>query len=141
MAWVVDTCLLIDVFEDHPVFGTPSADLLALYAEEGLVVSPPTYVELAPCFGGDRDLQDEFLEGVGVAYREAWTWADSLRAHAAWHTHTLLPRSGRTRKRPLADVLIGAFAERFSGLLTRNPDDFRATFEDLTLRVPVLPTS
>ena len=141
MAWVVDTCLLIDIFENDATFGIPSADLLALCLEEGLVVSPATYVELAPCFGGDLDLQNEFLGGVGVAYREAWTWEDSLRAHAAWHAYTLRRRSGQARKRPLADILIGAFAQRFSGLLTRNPDDFRTAFQDLPLRLPVLPTS
>lgn len=105
------------------------------------MVSPVTYVELAPCFGGDPDLQNEFLGGVGVGYREAWTWEDSLRAHATWHADTLRRRSGQVRKRPLANILIGAFAQRFSGLLTRNPDDFRAAFQDLPVRLPVLPTS
>lgn len=136
MAWVVDTCLLIDVLEQDPAFGSFSADLLDRHAEEGLVISPITYAELAPAFEGDRDLQDEFLDGVGVAYREDWTWDDTLRAHRAWHAHTLRRRLGQAPKRPLADLLIGAFALRFQGLLTRNPSDFQATFRSLTLRLP-----
>jgi predicted nucleic acid-binding protein len=136
MAWVVDTCLLIDIFEGDPVFGMPSADLLALHAPDGLTISPVTYAELAPAFEGDRGLQDEFLGGVGIALREPWVWDDTLRAHFAWHGYVLRRRAGQAPKRPLADILIGAFALRFQGLLTRNPSDFRLVFSELPLRLP-----
>jgi predicted nucleic acid-binding protein len=136
MAWVVDTCLLIDIFGGTHGFATSAADLLARHADDGLVICPMTYAELAPAFAGDRDLQDEFLGGVGAAYHESWRWEDTLRAHAAWYEHVRKKRAGHARKRPLADVLIGAFACRFQGLLTRNPDEFRATFQDLILRLP-----
>jgi predicted nucleic acid-binding protein len=139
MAWVIDTGLLIDIFEGNPGFATSAADLLARHAEDSLVVCPMTYVELAPAFEGDRDLQDEFLGGVGTAYHESWRWEDTLQAHAAWHEHVRKKRAGPARKRPLADILIGAFALRFQGLLTRNPDEFRATFQDLILRLPAAP--
>ncbi|MBM3833050.1 MAG: type II toxin-antitoxin system VapC family toxin [Verrucomicrobia bacterium] len=39
-------------------------------------------------------------------------------------------------KRPLADILIGAFALRFDGLLTRNETDFRSVFSQLTIVSP-----
>jgi hypothetical protein len=45
-------------------------------------------------------------------------------------------RMGRISKRPIADVLIGAFATRFDGLLTRNVKDFRGLFPDLRLQEP-----
>jgi predicted nucleic acid-binding protein len=39
-------------------------------------------------------------------------------------------------RRPLADVLIGAFASRYQGLITRNTDDFASIFPDLKVGVP-----
>jgi predicted nucleic acid-binding protein len=136
MAWVVDTCVLIDVLDDDPDFAASSAELLDQHLEEGLVISPVTYAELAPAFTGDRDLQGEFLSEVGIVYRESWTWEDTLRAHTAWNTHVQRRRENQARKRPLADILIGAFAQRFQGLITRNPDDFQPDFPELALLVP-----
>lgn len=136
MAWVVDTCMLIDVLEDDPDFGLVSAETLDAHSEDGLVVCPISYAELAPAFLGDRALQDEFLAGVGVDYRQEWGWDDTVRAHAGWHGFIQRKRAGKAPKRPLADILIGAFASRFQGLLTRNPADFETIFPDLTLRSP-----
>lgn len=133
MAWVVDTCLLIDVLEDDPEFGRSSARLLDDHAADGLVLCPVSYVELAPAFEGSRDLQEEFLSGVGVALTAGWEWRDTLAAHAGWHRLIRLERRGSTAKRPVADILIGAYARRFQGLLTRKPSDFRSSFPDLTL--------
>jgi predicted nucleic acid-binding protein len=136
MAWVVDTCMLIDVLDDDPRFGLSSALTLDSYAADGLVVCPLTYAELSPSFGGDRSLQDEFLQGVGVDFRQDWTWADTLCAHQAWHRFIVKRRSGSLPRRPLADVLIGAFANRYQGLLTRNVADFASIFPDLKLGEP-----
>ena len=137
MAWVVDTCVLLDVLEDDPEFGRSSALTLDAHSEEGLIVCPVTYAELAPAFQGDRTLQDEFLGGVGLDYRQDWLWEDTLRAHEAWNTFVQRKRSGQLPKRPLADILIGAFAVRHQGLITRNPDDFKAVFPGLVLRGPL----
>src|SRR6185295_19094639 len=136
MAWVVDTCVLIDVLEDDPKFGQSSAMALDGHAEEGLTICLMTYAELAPAFDGDQALQDEFLMGVGIDFRQDWTWEDTLRAHESWHDFIKRKRTGLIPKRPLADILIGAFASRHQGLITRNSDDFKATFPDLDLRVP-----
>jgi predicted nucleic acid-binding protein len=134
MAWVIDTCMLLDVLEDDPKFGESSAFTLDAHAEHGLVVCPVSYAELAPAFQGDRSLQDEFLGGIGVTYRQDWLWEDTLRAHEAWNDFVQRKRAGRLPKRPLADILIGAFSLRYQGLITRNPDDFRSVFPGLTLR-------
>ncbi|HEV3459335.1 MAG TPA: type II toxin-antitoxin system VapC family toxin [Thermoanaerobaculia bacterium] len=136
MAWVVDTCMLIDVLEDDPRFGRSSALTLDSYAAEGLVVCPVTYAELSPAFLGDAALQDEFLHGVGVDFRHDWTWADTLRAHEAWHRFIERRRSQSLARRPLADVLIGAFAGRYQGLVTRNATGFASIFPDLSLGGP-----
>src|SRR5215204_3444511 len=47
MAWVVDTCVLIDVLEEDPSFGFLSAEILEESLEEGLVICPMTYAELS----------------------------------------------------------------------------------------------
>jgi hypothetical protein len=137
MPWVIDTCMLIDVLEDDPKFGQESVFTLDAHAEEGLVVCPVSYAELSPAFQGDAALQDEFLGGIGVDYRQDWLWEDTLRAHEAWDSFVQRKRAGQLPKRPLADILIGAFALRYRGLITRNPDDFKSTFPSLTLRGPL----
>ncbi len=138
MAWVVDTCTLIDILEDDPQFGEVSARALDDHLDDGLLVCPVTYAELAPAFEGNLELQDEFLDGIGVDYREDWVWQDTLRAHASWQAHIQRRRAGQAAKRPLADILIGSFALRFQGLITRNPGDFRTAFPALELHVPAI---
>jgi len=136
MSWVVDTCLLIDVLEDDPAFGKRSATLLDNMMPDGLVLCPVTYTELAPAFLGDGRRQREFLDAIGIAYACAWTWEDTQRAHKAWHRHVHLRRQHMTIKRPIADILIGAFAQGHQGLLTRNADDFRTVFPALCIKTP-----
>ena len=136
MAWVVDTAVLIDVLEHDPEFGLRSARTLDARSGEGLVVCPITSVELSPAFEGSLALQREFLDGVGVDYGEEWTAEDTRRAHAAWYAYVQKRRTSRAPKRPIADLLIGAFASRFQGLITRNAQDFRRILPDLCLQVP-----
>jgi predicted nucleic acid-binding protein len=136
MAWVVDTCILIDVLEDDPRFAAASADLLERLQPDGLEICPVTYAELAPAFDGLREVQDEFLHGVGVTLPADWSWIDTLAAHAAWNRFIQHRRRHHLPRRPLADVLIGAHATGRSGLATRNAQDFEAIFPELTLAVP-----
>jgi len=136
MSWVVDTCVLIDVLDNDPNFGRTSAALLEKSRRDGLVVSPVTMVELAPAFDGNLESQKYFLSQVGVDFTETWTLADTERAHHAWNSYVQARRTSNTPKRPLADLLIGAFACRHHGLITRNPADFRRWFPKLKLRQP-----
>jgi hypothetical protein len=136
MAWVVDTCILLDVLDDDPAFGEPSASLLERLLGEGLEVCPVTFAELAPAFDGDRGLQEEFLVGVGISLPSVWRWEDTLAAHDGWARHVRRKREKSSPRRPLADILIGAHAMRRSGLATRNPRHFRPVFPDLRLAVP-----
>ena len=136
MAWIVDTCVLLDVLEADPQFGGASATTLDGLLGDGLIVCPVTYVELAPAFECSSVLQDEFLAAAGVGWREPWTVADTATAHAAWGRFVRRRRRDGLPRRPIADVLIGAYASRFSGLVTRNAADFRALFPGLSIRVP-----
>ena len=136
MPWVVDTCLLIDIADADPQFASGSAALLSSRRSEGLVVPPVTYVELAPVFGGDVAKQELFFHHLQVSWSEAWTRAETLAAHAGWQRYVQAKRLLRIPKRPMADILIGGFAERFDGLLTRNEADYRKVFPSLRILVP-----
>ena len=137
MAWVIDTCLILDVLEDDAEFGAVSAELIDSKAEDGLVVAPVTYIELAPAFLGDRRSQDDFLQQMGVDLQNDWLFQDTMNAHGAWQRYMTAKRAGQATKRPIADILIGAFACRQDGLMTRNPRDFKAIFPTLDVLEPL----
>lgn len=136
MAWVADTCLLIDLAIDDPKFFAASARLLETKQPEGLVVCPISIIELSPVFGGQLPAVAEFLERLNIPWPESWTVADTQAAFVAWNDYVAGKRQGRIVKRPIADVLIGAFALRFQGLLTRNVTDFRPVFPALPIVEP-----
>lgn len=136
MTWVVDTGVVLDVFEHDPQFGSASAALLQRLLAQGLSVSPVTMVELSAAFDGDLAEQKRFLDLAGISYHEAWTTDDTEKAHAAWNLYVRAKRSGQAPRRPVADLLIGAFAANRRGLITRNSGDFRRWFPKLVLREP-----
>lgn len=125
MAWVVDTSVLLDIRMKDKNFGLASAKCLDSHLTDGLVISPMTYVELSPAFGGDARLQEAFLEENGIDHLAAWSRSDTERAHRLWADHVQRKRAGQETKRPIADVFIHAFAKRFQGIITRNPKDFQ----------------
>jgi predicted nucleic acid-binding protein len=134
--WVVDTCVVLDVFENDPQFGEDSAALLEKLLADGIAVSPITMIELAAAFDGNFSEQKRFLEGAGITYDEAWTVADVDASHGAWNAYVVARRKDRAPKRPIADILIGGFAANRQGLVTRNPSDFRRWFPKLVIREP-----
>jgi len=134
---VVDTCVLIDIADDDPEFGMPSVACIDDNLDGGLVVSPVTYIELAPVFDGSRRLLEEFLDGLGVDRSATLDLASQHAAFAAWARHVSERRAGRTDRRPVADVLIGALATLHDGIITRNTDDFRALYPTLPIVDPV----
>ena len=136
MAWVVDTCLLIDVAEGDPTFGVASARLLDSKHQEGLTICPITYIELSPVFNGDQAAQNEFLFNLGVVWPEDWNQVDAVEAHGVWHHYVAARRATKSPKRPIADILIGSFASRFDGVLTRNGEDFKAAFPHVAIIPP-----
>ena len=131
MAWVVDTCVIIDVLDDDPSFGRKSARLLKRKLRDGLVICPVSMVELAPAFAGNLAAQKGFLELCGIDHTVAFLAADAEAAHAGWSLYVAAKRSGEVAKRPVADILIGGFSMRFHGLLTRNGADFVRWFPGL----------
>ena len=135
MTLVVDTCILLDILDEDPAFGLKSAQALNAKQENELVISPATYVELAPAFLGDRRLQDQFLEGLDIHVASDEPGVLNA-AHDAWNTHVSRKRKGREVRRPIADVFIGALASVHEGLITRNARDFKTLFPDLAIFEP-----
>ena len=136
MAWVVDTCLLLDVALDDPKFYSASARLLDEKQVDGLLVCPVSVVEISPVFAAQMSVVTEFLVRLNIPPAEPWTHTDTQTAFTAWNDYVVAKRRGEINKRPIADVLIGAFAMRFQGLLTRNPSDFRQLFPALPIIEP-----
>ena len=135
--WVVDTCVIIDVLSGDGVFSAKSADAIDAKRAEGLVVAPITYVELAPSFLGDVAKQDMVLSGLGIECDFSGNKEAVLVAHKAWYEHVQRKRLGGVPKRPIADILIGAYAMQKGGLITRNEADFHALYPNLTIFNPV----
>lgn len=136
MNWVVDTCIVLDVLENDPTFGRGSAELLEKRLPDGLEISPVTQIELAPAFDGNLEEQKRFLGLAGIRFQTLWTVEDTESAHAAWQRHIQGRRDGSLPKRPLAGILIGAFASNRRGLITRNARDFRNQFPGLPILEP-----
>lgn len=135
--WVVDTCVIIDVLCGDGAFSAESADALDAKRDDGLIVAPMTYVELAPSFGGDVHEQDVVLAALGIAVDFCGNKKDTtLEAHKAWHEYVQRKRTGAVARRPIADVLIGAYAMQNGGLITRNEADFRSLYPNLTIFNP-----
>lgn len=93
-------------------------------------------VELSPAFDGNLAEQKYFLTSAGIVWDERWTTADTESAHIAWNACIQAKRSSKIRKRPVADILIGAFASGRQGLITRNPADFSPWFPALAILEP-----
>jgi len=136
MAWVLDSCVLLDIALRDPNFGLSSALFVDARRDDGLAVCPVSVVEIAPEFEGSTVGVREFCRQMGVDGQAGWTVADTGRAADAWATYVRLKRAGQAGKRPVADILIGAFACRFQGLITRNPNHFTPFFPELSCLVP-----
>ena len=135
--WVVDTCVIIDVLSGDGEFSGKSADAIDMKRDDGLVIAPITYVELAPSFDGDSNRQDSTLTGLGIEIDFGGNRDAVMAAYKAWHDHVQRKRAGQVAKRPIADIMIGAYAMQKGGLITRNEDDFRSLYPNLPIFNPV----
>ena len=136
MTWVVDTCILIDVLKADPSFARSSSAALQSKMDDVLIIAPITYVELAPAFRGNVEAQNEFLNALWIRYDFEGNREAVLAAHKSWYEHVLRKRSGIEERRPIADVMIGAYALSKGGLITRNESDFRTLFPTLEIFNP-----
>lgn len=136
MAWVVDTSVVLDLIIGDPDFEPSSVACLQSRLGDGLVVCPVTFVELGPSFSGNVESAEAFLKSSRIDFSEGWGQPDTALAHQLWHQHQLRRRQLHVTKRPVADILIAAFASRFQGLITRNASDFRKILPSISLIEP-----
>jgi predicted nucleic acid-binding protein len=130
---LVDTCVLVDVIEEDPIWSGWSQSALDEWGRRGPVcINPVVYAELSPDFDGPASL-DGLLGKAGIEYREMPREALFLAARA----HQAYRRRGGERSGVLPDFFIGAHARVANvPLLTRDPRRFRAAFPDLVLVTP-----
>ena len=137
MIWVVDTCIILDILDRHAEFAKSSSLAIQSKLDDVLTIAPISYVELAPAFNGDIVEQNAFLDGMWIQHDFGGSEETVLAAHKAWYEHVQHKRLGGVPKRPIADILIGAYAMQRGGLITRNETDFKTLYPNLTIFNPV----
>lgn len=130
---LVDTNVLVDVFEDDPDWVEWStARLREQSILSGLAINPVIYAELSAAFSSIEKL-DAAISGLGLAFHEIPRPALYLAAKAfAQYRH-----KGGAKANVLADFFIGAHAA-VAGcpVLTRDPARYRTYFPTLRLITP-----
>lgn len=109
-----------------------------MHRSAGLVCCPITLIETAPQFAGNIDETKEFITSCDIDCQESWSSMSTTNSLNAWARYSELKRKGLATKRPIADILIGGFAESLEGLITRNEIDFRPAFPKLKIIGPTI---
>lgn len=130
---LVDTCVLIDVFNDDPAWSEWSVAQLDDWSMRGpLLINAVIYAELAADFSS-IDRLERVIARAGLDFREIPREALYLAGQA----HLRYRRRGGSRAAVLSDFFIGAHA-LIAGipLLTRDTTRYAAYFRDLRLVSP-----
>jgi predicted nucleic acid-binding protein len=133
MKTAVDTNVLIDVFLEDATYGERSLAALRRCSERGeLIACEVVWAEVAAAFS-DRRRASAAMRELGVRFTAIDEQA-SLVAGRAWHAYRC---NGGTRRRLVADFLIGAHAATHADqLLTRDRGFRRLRFSRLELLDP-----
>ena len=133
MITAVDTNVLLDVFTADPRHGAASREALRRsWAEGSLIACEVVWAEVAAAFA-DSLAASRALTGLEVAF-DPLDRETALAAGLAWQQYR---NSGGTRRRILADLLIGVHASsRAERLLTRDRGFYRSTFQNLSILDP-----
>ncbi len=104
--WLVDTNVLLDVIGADRRFGPTSKRVLERCAQAGvMVINPVIYAELAAFMASREELEE--LVPAALFRRDAIPWEAAFLAGRAFERYR---RRGGTKRRMLADFLIGAHA-------------------------------
>lgn len=130
---VVDSCVLLDVLTEDPVWFAWSSKALADAADNGLlVINPIIYAEVSIGFERIED-----LEAVLPTDFVAWRSLPREAAFLAGKCFLQYRRRGGQRTAPLPDFFIGAHAAvEQMPLLTRDAGRFQTYFPSLPLIQP-----
>ncbi len=130
---LVDTNVLLDVFEDDPAWADWSVRQLRAQSQaHELVINPTIYAELSLAFDSVKAL-DEAIEGMGLSFQELPRPALFLAGRA----FVKYRKDGGAKGNVLADFFIGAHAAVLScSILTRDARRYRNYFPTVQLLTP-----
>lgn len=130
---LVDSCVLIDIATDDPVWSGWSADMLARVGQDArLILNPLIYAEVSVAFQRIEDVEALLPEDVFA--REPLPWPAAFLAGKAFLAYR---RRGGVKTAPLPDYYIGAHAAiRGYRLLTRDRGRYETAFPKLELIAP-----
>jgi predicted nucleic acid-binding protein len=130
---LVDTNVLLDVFEDDPAGVDWSVRQLRAQSQaHELVINPTIYAELSLAFDSVKAL-DEAIEGMGLSFQELPRPALFLAGRA----FVKYRKDGGAKGNVLADFFIGAHAAVLScSILTRDARRYRNYFPTVQLLTP-----
>jgi predicted nucleic acid-binding protein len=132
-ATLVDSCVLLDVATQDPVWLDWSSQALATAVRSGpVLVNPVVYAEVSIGYDRIEDLDDALPPDI--FRREPLPYVAAFLAGKAYRTYR---RRGGSRTTPLPDFFIGAHAAvgAFT-LLTRDVRRFRTYFPTVRLIAP-----
>lgn len=142
MKTAVDTSVLLDVLQGHPVFGERSKRALQRAYDTGaLVACDVVWAELRAHFPDD----DAFSTATGVLQLrfDPLQPPSAALAGALWRASRKAAKGRKEpRNRVVADFLVGAHALRQAdALLTRDGGFYRQVFDGLSVTDPTADTS
>lgn len=130
---LVDSCILIDVLANDPVWADWSLDQLDSCGQRGpLIIKPLILAEISPRFERAADLEAA-LAGLPLV-REALPWDAAFLAGQAFRVYR---QSRGAKTSPMPDFYIGAHA-LVGGLqlLTRDAVRYKSYFPKLSMMTP-----
>jgi predicted nucleic acid-binding protein len=129
----IDSCVLLDLIENDPVWADWSQSQLEKAASRGaMVINIAVYAEIANSFASESEL-DAFLRATELQLKAIPRGAAWLAANA----HRAYRRSKGTKTTTLPDFFIGAHAQLEGlSLLTRDTTRFKTYFPALKLIAP-----
>lgn len=133
MIAAVDSSIVLDILLDDQEYADKSIIILEKHMMRGsVIISPVAFSECAAALASPYDFKNVAQE-MGLIYKPFNQEACSLAAKF-WRQYRT---KGGTRKRILADFLIGSHAQTFADiLLTRDRGFFRKYFQDIQVITP-----
>ena len=128
----VDSCILIDIFNDDPVWRSWSLEQVGKALPDGICINAVVYAEVSGSFASQKDVSEAIKRGR-LEVKNIPTEAAYL-ASAAFKSYR---KNKGQFKTALPDFFIGAHAQILScPLLTRDPQRFTTYFPDVELITP-----
>lgn len=128
----VDSCVLIDIFNNDAQWKSWSVDQISRALPGGLCINAIVYAEVSGSFATQQDVNAAIKHGrieiKGIPVEAAYLAADAFKQYR---------KNKGQFKTALPDFFIGAHAQVLScPILTRDPQRFATYFPDVELITP-----